>query len=404
MLNFAGYRGSARYSECIANTGHPVAITLHRLMMIGNTPVVIGQSCTDGYCRCSSKHEKMEFFMRSLYVVLTSCLLGSQICSASLIDDLEDADFGLQPVSAIFDSVTERLDFGGTASTCDSSSCQSCECVEPLVPNMVGDNGLLSPSVIGGAGTFRYWMNHASKVSENNSATPRDRASITWNISQDVRTGLGPTGGDSSDIQEYKFLWEKTILNENASLEVLIPFNHTTEYTRSLSGFNGNSMNTELGDVALGIKALLIGNENFKLSTGLRVELPTEDDRELIGLFTTDNDIWAFTPYMALEVAPQDENWYFQMFGSARLLSDSFEATPGPINIQIPDFYMLDASLGYWLYRNPTGNGVTGIVPSMEMHYTSAIDPWQPGTLFAAQFGQTDFLNMTAAIDDDHQR
>ena len=51
--------------------------------------------------------------MRSLYVVLTSCLLGSQICSASLIDDLEDADFGLQPVSAIFDSVTERLDFGG---------------------------------------------------------------------------------------------------------------------------------------------------------------------------------------------------------------------------------------------------------------------------------------------------
>jgi len=334
--------------------------------------------------------------MRSLYVVLTSCLLGSQICSASLIDDLEDADFGLQPVSAIFDSVTERLDFGGTASTCDSSSCQSCECVEPLVPNMVGDNGLLSPSISGGFGVSRYWMYHASKVSENNSATPRDRASITWNISQDVRTGLGPTGGDSSDIQEYKFLWEKTILNENASLEVLIPFNHTTEYTRSISGFNGNSMNTELGQVALGIKALLIGNENFKLSTGLRMELPTEDDREIIANSPTDNDIWAFTPYMALEYAPQAENWYVQMFGSARLLSDSYESAG--TSIEIPDYYMLDASLGYWLYRNPTGKGVSGIVPSMELHYTSSIDPWQPGTQLATQFGQTDFLNMTAAL------
>lgn len=334
--------------------------------------------------------------MRSLYVVLTSCLLGSQICSASLIDDLEDAEFGLQPVSAVFDSVTERLDFGGTASTCDSSSCQSCECVEPLVPNMVGDNGLLSPYIISGLGASRYWMYHASKVSTNNSATPRDRASITWNISQDVRTGLGPTGGDSSDIQEYKFLWEKTILNENASLEVLIPFNHTTEYTRSTSGYLGNSMNTELGQVALGIKALLIGTENFKLSTGLRVELPTEDDREVIRAFVTDNDIWAFTPYMALEFAPQAENWYFQMFGSARLLTDSF-ASPNNY-AKIPDYYMLDTSLGYWLYRNHTGKGVTGIVPSMELHYTSSIDSWQPGTSYSALFGQTDFLNMTAAL------
>jgi len=342
--------------------------------------------------------------MRSIYALLTICLLTVQTTSAGLLEEFEPSSIHLQPVSAVFESSASTPDLHN-CETCyptdDSSSCRACEtygCYQPLVPNMIGDNGLLSPSVFGAPGTFRNWMNHASKIAENNSATPRNRVALNWAMSKDVRTGLGPTGGDSSDIQEFRFLMEKTILKGNASLELLIPFYHTTEFTRSLSGFTGNSMATELGDVAVGFKGLLLATQNFRVSTGVRMEIPTKDDQELMGVATSDNDIFAFTPYVAVEVAPQYRNWYFQMFGSARLNTDSFDATPPPISIEMPDYYMLDASVGYWLYRNPGKQGVTGLVPSLELHYTSSIDSWQPGLLLSNAFGQTDFLNLTAAL------
>jgi hypothetical protein len=43
--------------------------------------------------------------------------------------------------------------------------------------------------------------------------------------------------------------------------------------------------------------------------------------------------------------------------------------------LQAPTFLYVDLGAGYWMYRNNSGRGLTGIAPTVELHYNTSLQP-----------------------------
>ena len=43
-------------------------------------------------------------------------------------------------------------------------------------------------------------------------------------------------------------------------------------------------------------------------------------------------------------------------------------------NIEEQSLFQFDLGIGYWLYRNPEGNRLTGLAPTIELHYTTTLN------------------------------
>jgi hypothetical protein len=43
-------------------------------------------------------------------------------------------------------------------------------------------------------------------------------------------------------------------------------------------------------------------------------------------------------------------------------------------NIDEQSLFQFDLGVGYWLYRNPEGHRLTGLAPTIELHYTTTLD------------------------------
>ena len=93
------------------------------------------------------------------------------------------------------------------------------------VPNMLGDGGLLQPNILDAAGTEYYnFQQHATKICENNSVIPRDRLGFHFDALQTVPVFAANNDGTiNRNLQEYRFWFEKTFLDENISVDLILP-------------------------------------------------------------------------------------------------------------------------------------------------------------------------------------
>ncbi len=58
---------------------------------------------------------------------------------------------------------------------------------------------------------------------------------------------------------------------------------------------------------------------------------------------------------------------------------------------------MVDAGVGYWLFRNdPRSRIVTGLAPTIELHYTTFTEDQHPALFSHVYFNRIDMLNLTA--------
>jgi|GEM_PF-2038970 len=240
----------------------------------------------------------------STFAGLILCL--PTLTSAGLLDEIET----LQPVNNWISSLELSDECGSTGC---GDCCTSTSVCDPRIPMMMGDGGLGVPTSL----LFQF-QNHMTKVSENNSVIPQDRIGLSWNLLNDVETRSGLGGfvpGDDQDLSEFKLRYEKTFFDGNFSVDVIMPFNITTERDQSFSAFNDLTLDreSELGDLAINLKALLHRTNRFALSAGLMLEFPTSDPQQILvpigpgfGLQFDNEESYFLTPWIG--------HWYLHKF------------------------------------------------------------------------------------------
>jgi hypothetical protein len=190
----------------------------------------------------------------------------------------------------------------------------------------------------------------------------------------------------------------------------------------------GNT-DTEFGNMTMLLKALLYRDPNWALTFGLSMTAPTGQDEKvsvtdftgLINIannnlarfrqFQIDNETWSLSPFLAALWVP-NQRWFAQGFlefdaplnkstvtYTEVTTSPGFEASPLTLGILdqnptalIPPIAVhdrireqmllhVDVGTGFWLMHDRNRDWLTGIAPTVEVHYTGALDKAQIITL-----------------------
>ena len=236
-----------------------------------------------------------------------------------------------------------------------------------------------------------------SRIAENGTTTPQDRIFLDYGFFD--RVGFVAGG---SEVHRFVPGFEKTFLNDLASLELRIPLASTVDST-IFEDASTNTDETRLGNLALYLKALLYEQEGVGLSGGLGIVFPTADGFGVNftnggRLVEIDNDAYHLQPFLAGYYAP-DERFFTQAF-----VQFDFDANGNPVAIdstgaglqragRLNDsaFLFLDWSIGYWLIRGNEApvlpvssfhedgqitqrNYALGFAPTLELHYAQSLE------------------------------
>ncbi len=291
------------------------------------------------------------------------------------------------------------------------------------VPNMLGDGGLLQPNILNDSNFALYnFQQHATKICENNSVIPRDRLGFHFDSLQTVQTGFDNTIGavqNYRNIQEYRFWGEKTFLDENISLDLIVPVYYSTDPNIDTfdKALNPTPLAGQFGDLAFGLKALVWEDEDKAYSAGVRIEAPTGPDFSfpILDGQGLELDAWYFTPWIGGQWTP-GTNWFASGFLSYRLNSGPVVNTldtRAELNVRQPTYLFVDLAIGRWIVQREGQGGLTSLAPVVELHYTTT--PTSGSLTNGTEFnyasgdilGKTDYLNITGGlngtINDDWQ-
>jgi hypothetical protein len=306
------------------------------------------------------------------------------------------------------------------------------------VPNMFGDCGLTSGlativrqsgvtidagfmlPIVGGSRT--------GKIAENDVALPVDRIFFNYNHYQNIFTmveeqvfppGNGPLFRDEP-IDRYTFGLEKTFLDGTASVEVRMPFNGSFDADLPNVGVSNGSV----GNIAVLLKTLLFQTDNLGIGGGLAIEAPTGSDT--VARLGADNLLFVneslhVLPYVGFLYSPGDPayGWGDGLFMSGflqvdvtgsgstiRFIDPTTGASRGDLGIYNEQHVIyVDMAMGYWLYRDPDADNLTGLAMVSEVHYTTSLqDPdlvagatQDTGAVVTNTSGRFDVVNATIA-------
>jgi hypothetical protein len=237
-------------------------------------------------------------------------------------------------------------------------------------------NTALADSTSGGVGRM--------KIAEGGTVLPQDRFFFRHNYLTGVRYG-----NSRSELNRIVTGFERSMLDGLFSLELRAPFatDATTNSTIDNSSIS-NGEHTRFGNLTLNLKALLLEQAGYALSCGLGIGLPSASDvtvdfadgtpllrvanesvrlQPFVGALFTPNDKWFMQSFVQVDTAANGNTVSFNPNGSglveAGKLTDSTNL-------------FLDFGFGYWLYRSNAKNGLTGIIPMLEIHHNIAMqDP-----------------------------
>ena len=289
------------------------------------------------------------------------------------------------------------------------------------VPNMLGDGGLLQPNLVDLGNDIAAWnfQQHTTKICENNSVIPRDRIGFHFDSLQTAQTGtIGAVPGVADrrnfrNLQEYRFWGEKTFLDENLSLDLIVPLYYSTDpnIDTAQEFANPTPLAGQFGDLAFGLKALVWEDADKAYSAGVRIEAPTGPDfliDQVSGDPGLDMDAWYFTPWIGGQWTP-GTNWFASGFLSYRLNSGPIGNRQGPTavvaNVRQPTYLFADLAIGRWIVQREGQGGITSLAPVVELHYTTTPSS---GTVLARTnfsyssgrlLGKTDYLNITGGLN-----
>lgn len=287
------------------------------------------------------------------------------------------------------------------------------------VPNMFGD----SPFGVGGqvfpeSGFYPHSTTYSDlptagsarrvKIAENNKALPTDRVFFNYNHFQNALDSFDFNAGSrSASIDQYTLGLEKTFLDGQWSCELRLPL--TGAYRAETQGFSVST--SHYGNLALILKRLLYTTDTCAVGAGLGIDLPTGSDVQghiADTPFAIDNDAVNLLPYIGFLAEPTDRVFFHGFLqvdvplNGDRVVLGTTQL--GKLNEQT--LMYLDASMGYWLFRNPNSSCITGVAGVVEFHYTTTLQDADivsgtDGVYFLGAgnvWNRLDIVNMTLGV------
>jgi hypothetical protein len=217
---------------------------------------------------------------------------------------------------------------------------------------------------------------------EQAKAFPTDRVFFYYQHFHNALEFQGNSGDSAQQsIDRFTFGVEKTFNDGQSSFEIRMPF--SGHQGVALNGFNYSS--DGVGNLIVSLKQLLHAEENIAIALGLATSVPTGSNLSGSGGFATfkfENEAVHLLPFLALQLTP-DERWFFHAFAQVdtpvgdNTISTQPFGLPPAIRVDYKDetLMYLDASLGYWWYRNESIDAVlTGLATLVELHYTTSLE------------------------------
>jgi hypothetical protein len=222
------------------------------------------------------------------------------------------------------------------------------------------------------------------KLAEGDSPRPTDRLYYTYNFFGNVEVNIpDPTAPPHMQVSRHTIGFEKTFLDEHASVGMRLPF-------FSMGGDSVAYDASFVGDLTVITKFALINNRRTGnvLSFGLAVTAPSGGSPDLlVAPGVRDEQI----RYRGVMLQPFG-GWVFNPF--SRLFLQGFHGVVVPTDAREPTFMSNGVGLGVWLFRDPAAEFIQGVVPIFEVHVNT---PFNHRT--AQNIGDTimgDSVNLTA--------
>ncbi|MEE3370480.1 MAG: hypothetical protein VX346_14165 [Planctomycetota bacterium] len=281
-------------------------------------------------------------------------------------------------------------------------------------PENTTDDNTTSDNTTGATGAFRPGATIAVaggdrrfKLSDNSSPLPRDRVFFNYHHFHNALTDANLT---SQNLDRYTFGLERTFLDHLASIELRVPFSGGLANQQAVSSLD--TTGTEFGNLSLTLKGLLLSDDSSAVSAGFAMVFPTGADATVTFAATDSlefrNNSFYLQPFLAYyrQINERLFHQFFVQFDFDTSGSDvryygagSTDFTSEEIRSQ--NLMYLDYQLGWWWYRSDADEGIQGIAPIVELHYTTTLEDLENGTLGRAIFVQNarrDILNLTGGI------
>lgn len=318
--------------------------------------------------------------------------------------------FGLERVSSVglpgAEVVTGSIDIltgTGTRTITDPVSGSTFSATPESATLSVISNTTTGPS-LGNVGLM--------KISAGGSPIPRDRVFFNYNYFDSVPLAR------TSSVNQFIPGFEKTFLGGLMSVEARFPIAATLDPDFNVNGTTKSSTG-QFGDISVALKSVLSQGDNWLLSGGLQVLLPTASDLSyLITDGTTtreflrvENEAVHVMPFLGASVVA-DGGLFMQGFlqidvdaNGMPVLANSSPFGTGTMTqvgrLNGVTMMYLDMSVGYWLIQEPADSTspLTAVMPLFELHLNRSLSSSDSASFSPlGSFGrETDFqlLNTT---------
>lgn len=219
------------------------------------------------------------------------------------------------------------------------------------------------------------------KIADGGTVLPQDRVFLRYNYVDAVRYSDSGVG-----LNRFVPGFERSFANGLASIELRAPIAATTVSSYSYDGFGvGSDRSSRFGNLTLYGKTLLVQREALAISGGLGVALPTASDTRMnladgTPLMQISNQSVDLLPFLAGIYMP-NQDWFVQTFLQCDVAANGNRVSMNQSGAGLETVGILtdrsnlyfDTGVGYWLYRTNAVQGLTGVIPMLELHHSTAL-------------------------------
>jgi hypothetical protein len=232
------------------------------------------------------------------------------------------------------------------------------------------------------------------EISENESPRPQDRIYFGFNYFDNVNKSVDERlQSDLHRLRVYRetFGFEKTFLDQNASIGMRLPLNTLTSES-DIPGLGTDD--TSLGDLSIILKYAFWQDRSSGslLSGGMAITVPTGPEtfagsHAIVNIHET-----ILQPYVGYYLALG--NGYFHGFSAIDVPTDERDVT----------LLHNDIGVGYFLYRSPSAcRLLTAVIPTFEAHVNDPLNH-RGAFNFADPAGTADWVDLTSGVTFEFRR
>ncbi len=240
------------------------------------------------------------------------------------------------------------------------------------------------------------------KLIENNSPIPQDRVFMNYSRFSNV-----PLTPDGIEIDRFTPGFEKTFLQGLASVELRTPFG-TSSSTETRLGQAPDDGDGQFGNLFVGVKAILLGRNDWVVTGGMSVVAPTAESSTLSDgqqvIARIDNGSVHLMPFLGGAIRHNSRHF------SQWMVQVDIDATGNDVfgqdqtgttlvrtgTLQQQNLIYVDLNHGIWLMRAPSTQryGLTGVAWLNELHINRSLNAGDQVGQFSASVGSFENINV----------